>query len=79
VAIERTPPRQYVDWAELPLVLDADDLATLLRTSTRAIYAMHQRRQLPQAMGLGQRRLLWERDVVLEWLGKRRAPSRGDP
>ena len=69
----------FTEWTDLPLLLDADDVALLLRTSRRAIYQQHQRGQLPAPMDLEQRRLLWDRDAVLEWLGKRRAASRGDP
>jgi predicted DNA-binding transcriptional regulator AlpA len=61
----------------LPPLLTADDLAVLLRTSRRAIYAQHERGLLPSALNLGQRRLLWDRDDVLRWLRERRAPSPG--
>jgi predicted DNA-binding transcriptional regulator AlpA len=75
----REPPRTYTDLSDLPALLAPDDLAVLLRTSRRAIYAMAQRGQLPPALDLGQRRLLWERDAVLDWFAQRRATSRGDP
>ena len=56
-------------------LLTAKELGTLLRTSTRAIYQMVQRGQLPGVIRLGQRRLLFDRAQVLAWLNERRAPS----
>jgi len=75
----REPPRDCTDLSNLPALLAPDDLAVLFRTSRRAIYAMAQRGKLPPALDLGQRRLLWDRDAVLEWLSQGRATSRGDP
>jgi excisionase family DNA binding protein len=50
------------------------ELADLLRTSTRAIYQMVQRNQVPGVIRLGRRRLLFDRAAVLRWLNERRTP-----
>lgn len=52
----------------LPVLLDPADLATLLRTTRRAVYLRHRRGQLPAPLDLGGRRLLWDRAAVLRWL-----------
>ena len=52
----------------LPRLLTADEAATLLRTSRRAVYAMAERAQLPGSIRIG-RRLLIRRDEFLAWLG----------
>ena len=56
-------------------LLTAKELADLLRTSTRAIYQMVQRNQVPGVIRLGRRRLLFDRAAVLRWINERRAPS----
>ncbi|KYF70799.1 helix-turn-helix domain-containing protein [Sorangium cellulosum] len=61
---------------ELPLLLTADEVATLLRTTRKAVYAMAERAALPGAVRIG-RRLLVHRDDLLRWLDERRAPSPG--
>jgi excisionase family DNA binding protein len=59
-----------------PLLLTIDEVATLLRTSRKAIYAMAERGQLPGLTRL-HRRLLVRRDDLLSWLDERRAASPG--
>ena len=55
------------------LLLTPGELASLLRVSRKAIYAMHSRGELSGvAVKIG-RRLRFRREEVLEWLG--RAPS----
>ena len=39
----------------LPMLLTVDDMAQLLRTTDRAIYAMVERRQLPGIVRIGRR------------------------
>ena len=56
------------------MLLTADETADLLRTSRAAIYAMTERGQLPGATRIG-RRLLFRRDVLLDWLDQKHAPS----
>ena len=63
------------DGAErLPLLLTVDDVATLLRTTGPAVYAMVARRQLPGVTRLG-RRVLFRSDDLLRWFDQNRAPS----
>ena len=59
---------------DLPLLLTVSEVASLLRTSSKAIYSMADRGQLPGITKIG-RRLLIHRDDLLEWLDRSRAPS----
>ena len=59
---------------KLPTFLTADEVAELLRTTRKAIYAMLERGLLPGVTRIG-RRLLFRRDVLLEWLRQQSAPS----
>jgi excisionase family DNA binding protein len=58
------------------VLLTADETASLLRTSRKAVYAMAERAQLPGVTRIG-RRLLVRRDDLLSWLDERRAASPG--
>jgi len=58
----------------LPLLLTADEVATLLRTTRKAIYAMVERRQLDGVTRIG-RRVLFQRDVLVDWVRQKGAPS----
>ena len=58
----------------LPMLLNVDEAADLLRTSRRAIYAMIARRQLPGVVRIRRRVLLRSADL-LDWLDQKRAPS----
>lgn len=60
----------------LPLLLTADEVAALLRTTRKAVYAMAERAALPGVIRLG-RRILVDRDELLRWLDEKRAPSPG--
>jgi len=62
------------DFAELPVLLTSGEMAGILRTTRKAVYAMAERGQLPGATRVG-RRLLIRRDDMLQWLDERRAPS----
>jgi excisionase family DNA binding protein len=66
----RAPPE---DW---PPLLTASEVAAVLRTSRKAVYAMAERAQLPGVTRIG-RRLLVRRDDLLSWLDERRAASPG--
>ena len=55
-------------------LLTVDEVADLLRTTRKAIYAMNDRRQLPGVVRVGTR-LLVDRALLLEWLRQKRAPS----
>jgi len=70
-------PRTPLATAELlPALLTMDEVATLLRTSRKAVYAMVERRQMAGVTRIG-RRLLVRRDDLLCWLNERRAASPG--
>jgi excisionase family DNA binding protein len=58
----------------LPTLLTPAEVAGLLRTSKRAIYAMIGRGQLPGVVRIGRRVLLREADLV-EWVRQKSAPS----
>lgn len=58
----------------LPVLLTVDDVAQLLRTSNRAIYAMVERHQLPGIVRIG-RRVLFRTADLLDWLNQKSAPS----
>ena len=58
----------------LPSFLTAVEVAGLLRTSRKAIYAMLDRGQIPGAVRIG-RRVLFSREALLGWLTECRAPS----
>ena len=60
----------------LPPLLTIAEVAAVLRTSRKAVYAMAERAQLPGVTRIG-RRLLVRRDDLLSWLDERRAASPG--
>ena len=57
-----------------PMLLTVDEVAELLRTTRRAIYAMIERRQVPGVIRI-RRRVLFRADDLLHWLDQKRAPS----
>ena len=61
---------------DLPVLLDTAEVADVLRTSKKAIYAMIERRQLPGVVRIGRRVLLRE-EALLDWLRQRSSPSFG--
>lgn len=61
----------------LPVLLTPDEVAGLLRTSRRAIYAMAGRGQLPGQVRLG-RRLLFRREALVEFLSESSVASPGE-
>ena len=60
--------------SNLSLLLTADEVADLLRTTRVAVYALVARKQIPGITRLG-RRVLFRRDDLLRWLDQNRAPS----
>jgi len=56
-----------------PLLL-VSEVAALLRTSPKAVYAMIERGLLPGVVRIG-RRVLVRRDDLLHWLSQKSAPS----
>jgi excisionase family DNA binding protein len=73
-ATEQFPSYESRSSLQLPLLLNVDEAADLLRTSRRAIYAMIARRQLPGVVRIRRRVLLRSADL-LDWLDQKRAPS----
>ena len=59
---------------DLPSLCDAKEVASWLRTSTKAIYAMAERDQLPGIVRIG-RRLLFRRADLVAWLDGKRAET----
>ena len=60
--------------AELPRLLTVSQLAELIRTTPKSVYAMVERRQLPGVVRI-RRRLLFDEAEVVEWLNQNRVPS----
>jgi len=61
--------------SRLPSLLTPHEVATLLRKSKTAIYAMVERGQLPGVVRIG-RRVLFSETVLLDWLRRNTvAPS----
>ena len=58
----------------LPVLLTPTEVAELLRTSRKAIYAMIERAQLPGIVRIG-RRVLIRQDDLLNFIGHNSAPS----
>lgn len=61
----------------LPLFLKVPEVAALLRTTTKAVYSLIERQQLPGVVRLG-RRVLVRQDSLLEWLSRKAVPSPED-
>ena len=71
------PPRATgpsVETRHLPSLLTVDEVAEVLRTSRKAIYAQIERRQFPGVLRLG-RRLLVREQALVDWLGQKSTPS----
>ena len=60
--------------SERPILLTPDEVATLLRTSRKAVYAMVERGALPGVTRIG-RRVLIRAEVLLDWLRQKSTPS----
>jgi excisionase family DNA binding protein len=60
--------------ARMRVLLTIDEVADLLRTSRRAIYAMIARHQLPGVVRI-RRRVLVRSSDLLDWLDQKSAPS----
>jgi excisionase family DNA binding protein len=56
------------------VLLTTTEVAELLRTSRKAIYAMIERAQLPGIVRIG-RRVLVREDALLDWLRQKSTPS----
>jgi len=60
--------------SRLPSLLTPGEVAILLRTSKKAVYAMIERGQLPGVVRIGRRVLVQEADL-LDWLRQKSTPS----
>jgi excisionase family DNA binding protein len=58
----------------LPDLLTPDEVAAVLRTSKKQVYAMAERGELAGVVRLG-RRLLVDRDELVSWIETLRVPS----
>jgi excisionase family DNA binding protein len=58
----------------LPALLTSGEVAELLRTTRKAVYAMVERRQLPGVIRVG-RRVLFQQQALVDWLGQKSSPS----
>jgi excisionase family DNA binding protein len=59
---------------ELPALLTSGEVADLLRTTRKAVYAMVERRQIPGVIRLG-RRVLFQQQALVDWLRQKSSPS----
>jgi len=64
---------QPPDGINLPMTVP--EVANVLRTSRKAIYAMIARRQLPGVIRIN-RRVLMDRKALLDWLSQKSTPHR---
>ena len=58
----------------IPALLTSGEVAALLRTTRKAVYAMVERGQLSGVVRLG-RRVLFRQDAMVEFLRQKSAPS----
>ena len=66
--------RDPVTPQSLPALLTSGEVAKLLRTTRRAVYAMVERGQLPGVVRLG-RRVLVRQDAMVDFVRQKSAPS----
>lgn len=60
--------------SEFPALLTTAEIAAVLRTTQKAIYAMVERGQLPGIVRIG-RRVLVRQDALLHWLSQKSQAS----
>ena len=72
---DRTPPAPDQPLAGIDVPLTVREVATVLRTSAKGVYAMIARRQLPGVLRLN-RRVLIEKRALVEWLRRKSTPHR---
>ncbi len=59
---------------DVPVLLTVDEVASMLRTTRTAVYAMVARAQIAGVTRIG-RRVLFRSADLLDWLDQNRAPS----
>lgn len=62
------------DLAGSPPLMTAEEVASLLRTTKKAVYTMSERGLLPGGVRI-RRRLLFRRSALVLWLDQNRVPS----
>jgi excisionase family DNA binding protein len=72
--MDRRSDRRQSNESALPMLLTTEEVAALLRTSRKAIYAMVERGQLPGVIRIGRRVLVYSGDL-LHSLDQKRTPS----
>lgn len=63
--------------SEPEILLTVAEAAILLKTTTKAIYTMHERRQIPGAVKI-RNRLLFIKDTLTSWIYSCVLATRGD-
>jgi excisionase family DNA binding protein len=71
---EGSDPHTATLTTRVPAMLTPDEVARLLRTSKKAVYALVERHQLPGVVRLG-RRVLVREDALVNWLRQKSTPS----
>ena len=69
-----TDGHDAVNPSDLPVLLTPEEVAVLLRTTRKGIYAMVERGLLPGVTRIG-RRVLIRTEALLDWLRQKSAPS----
>ena len=59
----------------LPFFLTPHETADLLRITRKALYVMIERRTIPGVIRRSRRRIVFDTDVLLQWLRQQSAPS----
>lgn len=62
-----SPSSPPTDPGDLPFLLDARDVAAVLRTTRKGAYALIARGRIPGVIRIG-RRVLVRRDALLDWV-----------
>ena len=72
---EQTEVASVDESAQQPLLLDAKQVATLLRISKNMIWKLHSAGKLPTPVRLG-RCVRWRRDEIVSWVARGCPPLR---
>jgi excisionase family DNA binding protein len=69
-----TPPEHATTPGRFPPLLTPGEVAAMLRTTRKAVYAMIERRQLPGVIRI-RRRVLIREDALVDWVSQKFTPS----
>lgn len=72
---EGRPRPPSAEWSTLPLLLTVPEVASLLRKTATAVYAMVERGQLPGVVRLDRRSLRFQRAALVAWLEGSAVPT----